>query len=366
MLKIFTGLLIQIMIVSVLYPGQIYGQDEKFSEVDRYLTELTDKQEFSGYIMLFESSGIQFDKGYGYSDIKKKKIFSGNTQFCLSSASKLFTAVSVIKLAQEGKLSVADTIGKYFSNLGFGSKITIHHLLTHSSGLTDYYLNPDFSHKNIKSCTDVLPYIKDQKLLFNPGDSVKYSTTGMMLLGAVIEKITSLNYQEYLRKEILKPLKMKNTSFVNFTTAYEKTDQKYSYARGYVKDKSGSITEYAGENDFVPLAAGGIWSSAGDLFKFYKAIFVENFIQPEYRSLMLEPKVFSGWPDCYFGYVWITINNKNEKTRGVGHAGNSLAHHSYFYIYDQGKRGIILLSNAGYADIFKIGAFVEKKFSDWK
>ncbi len=354
MKHLFLGLLI-------LFTNTIGVAQSRFVKLNRYLDSLTAQNSFSGYVLIAEKGKTIFQKGYGYADRKNNFPNTEYSQFCLSSTSKLFTGTAIVKLMQEGKIDAADTIGKYISGLDYGNKITIHHLLTHSSGLGDIYEDPNFNWENIKNCTDVVQYICHQKLRFNPGDTVHYSTSGMILLGAVIEKTSGLTYQEYVTNTFFIPLGMKNTTFVNYKYVQYEAVKPSSYAIGYIKDSTENIIirrRYWDKYNDRPLSAGGIWSCAHDLLLFDKALYDHKILNKKYLDLMLQSKVKSEWKNIDFGYVFITINN-NKKNHAVGHPGTAGGHHTSYFRYDKRNTTIIILTNYGFVDMFQVSSKAE-------
>lgn len=351
---------IEILFILLSITFQAIGQD-RFEKLNTYLQELENEDSFSGMVVIAKKGEILFEKAIGSADRENRVNINSDTQFELSSTSKLFTGTSVLKLVREGKIKVDDKIGNYFPELKYGNKVTIHHLLTHSSGYADVYNVEGFTYAKVKNCSDVIPYITNQELLFNPGDSVYYSETGMMILGALIEKVSGISYQDYVIKNILEPLKMTHTSFINDVDAAESIDGKEVYAKKYVKNENNEIVLQAFDEEakvFIPLSAGGIWSSASDLIKFDEGIHKYKLLKKEFVELMTKQYTSTGWPDCYFGYIWNTINSgKNE---AVGHAGNSKGHHSYFFHYKKDGTVMIVLTNYGFADIFEVADKVEK------
>lgn len=337
-----------------------------FDKLNSYLDSLTASENFSGFVLIAKSGKPLFQKGYGYSDRENQYPNTNHSQFCLSSTSKLFTGTALVKLMQEGKISANDTIGTYIKGLSYGSNITIHHLLTHSSGLKDFYEDSSFTYVGVKNCTDIIKFICNQKLSFNPGDKVKYSSSGMILLGAVIEKVSGLSYQEYITNTFFEPLGMKNTTFVNYNYVQYETVVPSSYSIGYIKDAAGNIIirRRSWDNPHeIPLSAGGIWSCAEDLIKFEKALFGYKILNKDYLQLMLESKVPSEWPDTDFGYIWITIN-RDKTTKAVGHAGNAGGHHNTFYRYEKNSTTIIVLTNFGFVNVFDLSSKIEKIILD--
>ena len=239
--------------------------------------------------------------------------------------------------------------------------MTIHHLLTHSSGVSDFYNVENFSYTKVKNCSDVIPFVKDQKLKFNSGDSVYYSTSGMIILGALIEKVSGLSYKDYVIKNIFEPLGMNHTSFINYVNASESVDIKGIYAKAYVKNDNNEIVRQIfkeKDREFIPLSAGGVWTSASDLIKFDEGIHNYKVLKKEFVDLMTKQYTFTGWTDCFFGYVWITINSgKNE---AVGHSGDSSGQHTYFYHYKKNGIVMVVLTNYGFADIYDVANKIEK------
>jgi len=350
-----------VVIVTILMWACSQGRQNRFKNLDTYLQELDNEDFFSGIVVIAKNGEPLFSKTIGFADRENRVKINLDTQFDLSSTSKLFTGTSVVKLIQEGKINTDDKIGKYFPELEYGDKVTIYHLLTHSSGLSDFGNVEGFSYTKVKNCSDIIPFIKNQKLKFNPGDSVYYSTSGMIILGALIEKVSGISYQEYVTKNIFEPLGMTHTSFINDVNAQESTDEKGVYAKKYVKNENNEIvreplTEQ--NREFIPLSAGGIWTSASDLIKFDEGIHNYKILKKEFVELMTKQYTFTGWTDCYFGYVWITINSgKNE---AVGHSGDSIGQHTYFYHYKKDGTVMIVLTNYGFADIYATYDKVEK------
>jgi CubicO group peptidase (beta-lactamase class C family) len=349
-------------LIFLLFIFKIGFAQSKFEELNSYLDSLTANDKFSGFVLVAKDGKPVFQKGYGYADRINRFPNTNYSQFCLSSTSKLFTGTAIVKLMQDGKISANDTIGTYIKGLTYGSKITIHHLLTHSSGLRDFYEDSNFTYVGVKKCSDIIKFICNQKLSFNPGEKVKYSTSGMILLGAVIEKVSGLTYQQYLTNTFFIPLGMKNTTFVNYQYVQYEQLKPSSYAIGYIKDSTGKIVIRRRSWDSpheIPLSAGGIWSSAEDLLKFDNAIYSHKILNKKYLKLMIESKVQTEWPDTDFGYLWININ-RGKPTRAVGHAGNAGGHHNTFFRYDKDSTTIIILTNFGFVNVFEVSSNIEK------
>ncbi len=192
-------------------------QKDKLTKIDKFLNKCADSSKFMGYIIISKSGNRLFEKGYGYADIENRKPFNSKTQVCICSTGKIFTATLIMKLIQDKKISLDDNIGKYLPILPYGDRVTIKQLLTHTSGLAHYQENPNYG--NLKTCTAHLDFIKNQKFKFNPGEKSLYSTSGMIVLGALIEKMYEKDYISVLKEQIIEPLQMNNTLFECYKNA---------------------------------------------------------------------------------------------------------------------------------------------------
>jgi CubicO group peptidase (beta-lactamase class C family) len=333
----------------------IQGQSNRISRIDSIMTEMTRQDLFSGAVLIADSSKILLSKGYGYSDRENKIKNTTDTRFDLSSGSKIFTGTSITYLAQQGKIKFTDAIGQYIKGLPKGNIITIHQILTHSAGFDDFWKAENFSYENVKNCTDVMPFMRRMPLVYTPGDSCVYSTGDAIILGAVVEKVTGMSFQEYVEKTFVKPLKLENTCFTRYWTL---TDSQRQYAIGYKKDSLGyARCKYDYEYGFVPLSAGGVWSSANDLYTFDKAVFSSAIVDKEYLKLMTTKYTGPVWENNYFGYLWI-IDTSN--TPCIGHAGTSSGWNTWNYYYPERKMTIIILTNFGSVDVFQLSALIDK------
>ena len=352
----FFVILLTLTAPTFLFSQSLQKQSRRILTVDSLLSNMTNKDLFSGAVLIADGTKILLSKGYGYSDRENKIKNTPNTRFDLSSGSKVFTGTAITYLAQEGKLKFTDTIGRYIKGLPKGNVITIHQILTHSSGFDDYWKMKDFSHKNLKSCADFMPIMRKLPLAYNPGDSYIYSTGNLIILGAVIEKITGMNYQDFIQSLIIKPLRLKNTSFTPYWTLDE---SQRLFAIGYQKDDSGGYKRKAYNYDygFIPLSAGGAWSSARDLYKFDKGVFSGKVVNKDYLKIMTA-KYTPQWESSHFGYIWITTEKKGYST--IGHPGNGSGWNMTNDYYPEKKYTLVILTNFGSVDVFKLQSKIEQ------
>jgi D-alanyl-D-alanine carboxypeptidase len=185
------------------------------TELDLFIQEeLVANDKFSGCVLVAKHGEVLYKKAFNLANKGYGIANTTDTKFNLGSVNKMFTAVSIMKLAEDGLLDVNDLIGKYLPNLPeeLANKVTIHQLLTHTSG-TGLYWNDKFKAKftELKTVDDYLPLFIEDPLLFEPGTSWAYSNSGYIVLGAIIESVSSRDYFTFVNDTIYKPANMHNT-----------------------------------------------------------------------------------------------------------------------------------------------------------
>jgi len=342
---IWSGTKIIIQAAVTIISVSAYSQRHAVTTIDSVLQNMTQKDLFSGAVLIANGDRVLLSKGYGYADRERKIPNTVNTRFSMSSGSKIFTGTAITLLAQQNKLRFQDSVGRYLKGLHNGNKIKIHQLLTHSAGVDDFFNAPNFSYKGVTSCTDLLPVMSKLKPVYEPGESCIYSTGDCILLGAIIEKITGVSFPVYINETFLKPLNMVNTVF----TAYRMLNPRQTeYAVGYEKAGKGYLRKpYDYDPDFVPLSAGGVWSSAHDIYLFDKAVFSGKFLNRHFLERMTKGYT-QQWEDTSFGYMWINSIKKGHP--GIGHPGSSSGWVMVNEYYPAQNVIIIILSNFGSVD----------------
>lgn len=241
-----------------------------------------------------------FRKGYGMADLELGVRIQPDMVFRLGSITKQFTAVAILMLEARGKLSVQDRIGKYIPRYPVhGHKLTIEHLLTHTSGIKSYTSMPEF-HKEAmedKSVADHIKLFKDRPMAFAPGERWDYNNSGYFLLGAIIEHISGQSYQDFLQRNIFDTLGMTHT--------YYDLPSKIIPGRvmGYGRGPNGiENTPYLSMTR--PYAAGSLASSVDDLAKWDAALHSNTLVSQSTLQRAWTPyQLKSGKPTRY-GYGW--------------------------------------------------------------
>lgn len=268
-----------------------------------------------GFTVLVSREGkILFHRAYGMADVKSKRANTTNTTFRIGSISKQFTAAAILNLQERGKLSVKDPLAKYYPEWPNGKNITLHHLLTHTSGLYSYTSHPFFVAQVSKpaNLTTLIPAIQKEEVHFAPGEKWRYCNSGYLLLGLIVEKVSGKSYGEFLRDEFFKPLGMKQTG------VHHKGREPKGESLGYAKGTLGF--ERANNWDMSWAGgAGALYSTTGDLHLWNKAVFNGKVLKKETLRAAFTPVKLADGSTKNYGYGW-GINEKRG-VRIISHGG---------------------------------------------
>ncbi len=302
-------------------------------KIDEVMDEFVKLDQFSGTILIAKDGNILYAKALGEANKDHHVKNKLNTKFNIGSIGKTFTGTAIMQLAEKGKLDVNDPVIKYLPDFPFGDKIKIHHLLTHTSGTFNYFAHPDFRTKmfTIRRVSDALPLIYDQKLLFDtPGEKFSYSNSGIIILGAIIEKVTGKSYINYIKENILDPIGMYDTK-INFGE-----DVVENRSTGYIKTPTG---KFKSNIYLVPPANadGGIETTAEDMLKFDQALYGDKLLSKEYKEKMFTPFLND------YAYCWRLDTIYGHPV--VGHGGGAPGINALFYRFINDKLTMIILSN---------------------
>lgn len=246
--------------------AQVLRSPDFESKVDELVSEYEALDIFSGVVLVADDGKPVYHKAFGLANREEDIPNTLDTHFDIGSMNKSFTKVLILKLVNEGKLSLDDKLGDYLS--GFPKKaaenITIQHLLNHQSGYADYHTREYWEIPYEKKSMEVaLEHIKKQPLMFPPGDGQDYSNAGYVLLGLIAEKATGKSYFDLIEERIIKPMGMKETYLT----------EKYSTPKravGYYKSMKGELMNND-ELQEISTPAGGFYSTTSDMLKFYRA-----------------------------------------------------------------------------------------------
>jgi CubicO group peptidase (beta-lactamase class C family) len=323
------------------------SQTEFARWLDSYLKRLATADVFSGSVMVVKDRKPIFQNAYGLASKAYNVPNRIDTKFNLGSMNKMITGVAIAQLVERGKFSFDDPVGKIlpdYPNKEVAEKVKIHHLLTHTSGLADYFTPKFFetSKDRFKAVKDYLPLFIDKPLLFQPGERMSYSNAGFMLLGAIIEKVSGQDYFSYVREHIYKPAGM------NDTDAYELDRDTPNLATGYTNENEEGrfIPGPRANNLFRHVVkggpAGGGFSTAPDLLKFANALIGHRLLSQRYTDIVTTGKVAAG-PGLKYGYGFFCAEVNGRRT--VGHSGGFSGINSQLDIHLDTGYMIIVMSN---------------------
>ena len=290
------------------------GQDVR-TRADEYFTHLAKLQRFSGTVLLAKDGQILLSKGYGMANHEWDIPNAPQTKFRLGSITKQFTAMAIMQLEERGLLKVDDPVTKYVPDYpkATGDKITIHHLLTHTSGIPNFTSFPEYQ-KTMMSpspAEKTLERFKDKPLDFTPGEKFNYSNSGYVLLGLIVEKVSGKPYDTFLQENIFGPLGMKNTGYERWDVVLKNRASGYDLSpRGLVNSAYLDMT--------IPGGAGALYSTVEDLYLWDQALYTEKLVKNATMERIVKSWITAG-PMGSYGYGWAVNTVANHKI--VAHGG---------------------------------------------
>ncbi len=324
------------------------------AQIDTYLTHLMTKGVMNGSVLVAHN-GMVFDKGYGFADKETHIVNTPQTRFRLGSVSKQFTAMAILMLQERGKLHVQDHLCLYVPSCPQDwQSITIEHLLTHTSGIPDYTNFPDFAVTWTQAVTveQLIARFKDRPLEFSPGAGFRYSSSGYVLLGYIIQRVSHMTYASFLQTQIFEPLALHNTGY----------DSRYpslpphatGYYSGYVKPDAYDMS--------VLYAAGALYSTVEDLYVWDQALTTHTLVSQKTLDSMftLHAACPSSGPggclmgaDRGYGYGWFIA--QEPQGRLIYHVGRIDGFLAFNGFYPATNTDVVLLSNLETTNVLQIG-----------
>ncbi len=279
-------------------------------KLNQAIEKTANKTRFSGVIFIKINGTVEFEEAYGYADRSNKIPNTIDTRFGIASGTKFLTALGIGKLIDRGELALAsrlcDCVNIDFPHIS--EDVTIHHLLTHTSGVYDYYDEelieevdnfqlaiPCFELKGLK---DYIPLFRDGKMKFNPGERFSYSNGGFILLGIVIEEISGVPYIDFIQKNILELCDMSDSGFFAMDRLPERT------AFGYIDEEGGWRTNIF-TLPIVGSSDAGLFTTVGDMDKLWRGFFEEKILSKRLTNLFLEKTVRDKDSRFYGRGIWI-------------------------------------------------------------
>jgi CubicO group peptidase (beta-lactamase class C family) len=333
-----------LILCGVISAASTFGQADKtklFEREDTYIRSEVANHFFRGAVLVGIDGRIVFEKAYGLGDEEWGADNTVRTKFRIGSLGKQFTAACILLLQERGRLNVHDPMSRYLFGLPQAwEAITIHQLLTHTSGIPNYTSSPERPRIDRTGATpqQMIELVADKPLDFTPGTKWSYSNTGYILLGMIVEKTSGLSYNEFLKKNILDPLGMTHSGYDRATDIIKER------ASGY-QEKDG-ILENADFLDMsVPYAAGNIYSTVEDMYRWNEAL-AENGKLLSSDSLK---QMFTEYPEAthegqHYGYG-IVISHLKFGRLLYYHGGGISGFATSLQRYPKDRVCIVVLSN---------------------
>ena len=318
----------------------------KSEKIDKLMSQYSEYGQFNGSVLVANQGKVIYKKGFGMANMEWNIPNQPNTKHRLGSVSKQFTALLILKLVEEGKLTLDKPISNYLPDYPkkTGDVITLHHLLTHTSGIPNYTSFPNFFKdvsRNPYSPETFVKQFADLPLQFTPGEKFAYSNSGYFLLGYIIEKVTGKTYEKYLQEIIFTPLKMNNSGYDNSQLILK------NRASGYEKDGKNFVNANFIDMS-IPYAAGSLYSTVEDLFLWDQSLYGNQLLSAKSMDLFFGSHINTGRGK--YGYGWFiddVTNLTKNNLRIVKHGGGINGFNTIISRVPTDKNLVVLLNNTG-------------------
>ncbi|MDA0732922.1 MAG: serine hydrolase [Bacteroidetes bacterium] len=340
-----------ILILFLVLVSNMGFAQTKIEQIEELLSTYEAYGKFNGSVLVSDQGKVIYKNGFGMANMEWDIPNQPNTKHRLGSITKQFTAMLILQLAAEGKLDLQAPITTYLTDYpkASGDIITTHHLLTHTSGIPNYTSFPTFMEDHSRNPYTPEEFVKtfaDMELDFTPGEKFSYSNSGYFLLGVLIEKLSGKSYEQMLQDKIFIPLDMKDSGYDNHedilknrATGYEKV------GRDYINSNYIDMS--------IPYAAGSIYSTVEDLFKWDQSLYTTEILPKDYMTLYFEPQISAG--NSHYAYGWgvgyTQIGNSTDSILAIGHGGGINGFNTNISRTTSNNSLIVLLNNTGGAPL---------------
>ncbi|GHO79183.1 serine hydrolase [Ktedonobacter sp. SOSP1-85] len=347
-------------------------------ELDQYVKQLAEQDQFSGTFLVAQGDKPVLLQAYGMAN-KERHIPNGpQTLYATASMAKSFTATAITQLAQQQKLTFTDPIGKYLQGFpaDIADSVTIHQLLTHTSGMGDFHLVPDYKAKFLiwqsaaETLNGLLEIIKQQPLQFTPGTAFSYSNSGYVTLGTIVAQVSGMDYYDYIHQHIFAAAGMSKSRFYTKPQRERMQDIAHPYNSERV-----DISEQQG---FIGEPAGDAYTTVEDMLRYSQALQTHQLLNPSFTDLLMTGKVAVPPPPApngpaptaasgqqpqgtppplpqrsvmqAYGLLDTLVINGNKRI--VWHSGGSEGASTVFEMFLTQGYNLVILSNYGAQDSF--------------
>lgn len=333
------GTLLLLLICQIAPPS--FAAERSFEEGATERLRAVTAGDTSGVAVLVAREGkIVFQGGFGFADIEKKTPITPETKFRIGSISKQFTAAAVVRLAEQGKLSLEDSLAKYFPDFPHAADVTLRQLLTHTSGLHSYTDKPEFIGR-VKEPIEpakLIAWFQNDPPDFAPGKGFHYNNSAYFLLGEIVAKVSGKSLGDHLQATFFEPLEMKDTGTYVNTTPPAGMASGYSFANEKLDPALDWDMSWAG-------GAGALYSTVGDLFRWNEALFGGRVLSEASLEAATTPVELPAEVDgMKYGYGLMMLEVR--RLPGVGHGGGLNGWSTYLLRLPEQHCTVVVLTNA--------------------
>lgn len=282
------------------------------AEIDSLLQTLFKPDGPGGVFLVAKDGNPLYSKAFGMANLELNVPMKPNNVFQIGSMTKQFTAVAIMMLEEQGKLNVSDAISKYIPDYPNGSNISIHHLLTHTSGIKDFTKMKSIMTIAKKDLTpkELVDFFKDEPVDFEPGEQFSYNNSGYVVLGYIIELVSGSTYEDFIETNIFEKLGMADSRYAS--------DRDIVKHRAYGYHNRGEYTNKMYVSLSIPYASGSLMSTVEDMLKWQEAITNNVLVSQGTINRMFTKYTLNNGTPFTYGYGWHLKDIDGEPTREHG------------------------------------------------
>jgi CubicO group peptidase (beta-lactamase class C family) len=310
------------------------GLAQDVSRMDQVVQSYVSDKKFMGSVLVARGGEVLLSKGYGSANLEWNIPNSPATKFRLGSVTKQFTAASILLLEERGKLKTDDPVKKFMADAPTAwDKVTIFHLLTHTSGIPSFTGFPDYKSQEATATTPqkLVARFRDKPLDFQPGEKWSYSNSGYVLLGYLLEKVSGESYDKFVQQNIFGPLGMKDSGYDSNSAIIPRR------AAGYAKGKDDAPENAGFIHMSIPFSAGALYSTTEDLLRWEQGLFGGKLLSAASLAKMTTP-----FKEDYASGVGVRTVSGHKV---IDHGGGIEGFNTFLAYYPEDKLTVVALSN---------------------
>ena len=346
--------MLALLMIPVLFSSPMKTPAEKAAAMDALFSDYAQSGAPGASVIVIEGDKVVFKKAYGLANLEAGIPATPLTNYRLASVTKQFTAMAIMILAERRRLSYDDNLASFFAGFpDYGKQISVRHLLNHTSGIIAYEDVMDENATVPLTDQDVLELMKRQdRTNFPPGSAYRYSNSGYVLLGLIVEKASGMSFPDFLRQNIFAPLKMKGTVLYHRDDRSDEAHRAYGYSKRddvFVRTDQSLTSSTRGD--------GTVYSSVEDLYKWDRALRGTRLV----KHATLQQAFTSGAQvdeDTGYGFGWFIENRHGQRT--VWHSGNTIGCTQFIRRYLDRKFTIIVQANRNNAPLEALADKIEE------